>query len=55
MCLLASFVGLTTRDREAPTAIRIAHHKTGAVVLHRLEETIVGESGKPERVLFYSD
>ena len=43
------------RGREAPTAIRITHHKTGAVVLHPLEETIVGENGKPERVLFYSD
>jgi hypothetical protein len=38
-----------------PTAIRITHHKTGAVVLHPLEETVVGENGQSERVLFYRD
>jgi hypothetical protein len=43
------------RGRDASTAIRITHHKTGAVVLHPLEETIVGENGKSERVLFYAD
>jgi hypothetical protein len=54
--VLAGFIRWTDyRGREAPTAIRITHHKTGAVVLHPLEETIVGEGGKPERVLFYSD
>src|SRR6266446_6511116 len=55
MCSLASFVGLTTVAARPPRRSRITHHKTGAVVLHPLEETIVGESGKPERVLFYSD
>jgi hypothetical protein len=54
MCSLASFVGLTTVAAR-PHGDPITHHKTGAVVLHPLEETIVGESGKPERVLFYSD
>src|SRR5215475_4530548 len=41
------------RGRDASTAIRITHHKTGPVILHPLEETIIGENGKPERVLFY--
>jgi hypothetical protein len=54
--VLAGFIRWTDyRGREAPTAIRITHHKTGAVVLHPLEETIVGETGKPERMLFYGD
>jgi hypothetical protein len=54
--VLAGFIRWTDyRGRDAPTAIRITHHKTGAVVLHPLEETIVGENGKPQRVLFYSD
>jgi len=53
--VLAGFIRWSDyRGREAPTATRITHHKTGAVVLHPLD-TIVGESGKPERVLFYSD
>ena len=38
------------RSAEAPTAIRIEHHKTGAVVWHPLEETT--ENGV---VLFYED
>jgi hypothetical protein len=38
------------RGKDAPNAIRIEHHKTRAVVLHPLEETI-----KDERVLFYAD
>lgn len=38
------------RSSDAPTAIRIEHHKTGAVVLHPLEETINGEV-----VRFYAD
>ena len=54
--MLAGFICWTDyRGREAPTAILIIHHKTGAVVLHPLEETVVGENGRPERVLFYSD
>jgi hypothetical protein len=54
--VLAGFIRWTDyRGREAPTAIRITHHKTGAVVLHPLEETVVGENGKCERLLFYSD
>jgi hypothetical protein len=54
--VLAGFIRWTDyRGREAATAIRITHHKTGAVVLHPLEETMVGENGKSERVLFYSD
>jgi len=54
--VLAGFIRWTDyRGRDAPTAIRITHHKTGAVVLHPLEETIVGENGKPQRVLFYND
>jgi hypothetical protein len=43
------------RSREAPTTLRIMHHKTGAVVLHPLEETIVGKDGTPDRVLYYAD
>jgi len=51
--LPAGFIRWTDyRRRDAPTTIRITHHKAGAVVLHPLEETIVGENGKPERVLF---
>ena len=38
------------RGNEAPTSIRIEHHKTGAVVLHPLEETINGEV-----IRFYAD
>jgi hypothetical protein len=39
--VLAGFIRWTDyRGREAPTAIRITHHKTGAVVLHPLEDTI---------------
>jgi hypothetical protein len=54
--VLAGFIRWTDyRGREAPTAIRITHHKTGAVVLHPLEEIVVGENGKSERVLFYND
>jgi hypothetical protein len=38
--VLAGFIRWTDyRGREAPTAIRITHHKTGAVVLHPLEDT----------------
>jgi hypothetical protein len=43
------------RGREAPTTIRITHHKTNAVVRHPLEETIVGENSQLERVKFYTD
>jgi hypothetical protein len=54
--VLAGFIRWTDyRGREAPSAIRIFHHKTGAVVLHPLEETISGPAGQPERVLFYAD
>ncbi len=38
------------RAPDAPAAIRIEHHKTSAVVLHPLEETIAGETVK-----FYED
>jgi hypothetical protein len=38
------------RSHDAARAIRIEHHKTGAVVLHPLEETISGEN-----VRFYAD
>lgn len=38
------------RAKDAPTQIRIEHHKTGQMVLHPLEETI-GD----ERVLFYAE
>jgi hypothetical protein len=38
------------RSRDAVDAIRIEHHKTGAVVLHPLQEIIEGEA-----VLFYAD
>jgi integrase len=38
------------RARDAEDAIRIEHHKTGAVVLHPLQEIIEGEP-----VLFYAD
>jgi hypothetical protein len=54
--ILAGFVRWPDyRGREAPNAIRVVHHKTGAVVLHPLEETIAGPSGHSERVLFYGD
>jgi len=54
--LLAGLIRWTDdRRRDAPTTIRITHHKAGAVVLHPFEETIVGENGKSERVLFYHD
>jgi len=46
--LLAGYIRWTDyRGREAPTAIRIFHHKTGAIVLHPLED----EDG----TLFYAD
>jgi hypothetical protein len=38
------------RGKDAPTSIRIFHHKTGAVVLHPLEEMNEGET-----ILFYAD
>ena len=38
------------RGEEFPNAIRIEHHKTGARVLHPLEETIDGKTAK-----FYED
>jgi hypothetical protein len=54
--VLAGFIRWTDyRGREAPTAIRILHHKTGAVVLHPLEEIITADNGRRERVLFYAD
>jgi hypothetical protein len=38
--VLAGYIRWTDyRGREAPSAIRIVHHKTGAVILHPLEET----------------
>jgi hypothetical protein len=38
--VLAGFIRWTDyRGREAPTAIRIFHHKTGAVVLHPLQDS----------------
>ena len=46
--VLAGFIRWTDyRGRDAPTAIRIFHHKTGAIVLHPLED----EDG----TLFYAD
>jgi len=46
--VLAGYIRWTDyRGREAPTAIRIFHHKTGAVVLHPLQEA--------DGTLFYSD
>jgi hypothetical protein len=38
------------RGSQAQTAIRIEHHKTGAMVLHPLEDVVCGE-----RVLFYAE
>jgi hypothetical protein len=38
------------RGAQAPAAIRIEHHKTGAMVLHPLEEAVNGE-----RVQFYAE
>lgn len=41
--VLGGFIRWTDyRGREAPNAIRIIHHKTGAVVLHPLEEATPG-------------
>jgi hypothetical protein len=46
--VLAGYIRWTDyRGREAPTAIRVFHHKTGAVVLHPLQDV----DGTP----FYSD
>jgi hypothetical protein len=46
--VLAGYIRWTDyRGREAPTAIRIFHHKTGAVVLHPLQDA--------DGTLFYGD
>jgi hypothetical protein len=46
--VLAGYIRWTDyRGREAPTAIRIFHHKTGAIVLHPLEDG--------DGTLFYAD
>jgi hypothetical protein len=46
--VLAGFIRWTDyRGREAPTAIRILHHKTGAIVLHPLQDS--------DGTLFYGD
>ena len=46
--VLAGYIRWTDyRGREAPTAIRIFHHKTGAIVLHPLEDD--------DGILFYAD
>jgi integrase len=46
--VLAGYIRWTDyRGREAPTAIRIFHHKTGAVVLHPLQDS--------DGTLFYAD
>jgi hypothetical protein len=46
--VLAGFIRWTDyRSREAPTAVRIFHHKTGAVVLHPLQDA--------DGTLFYAD
>jgi hypothetical protein len=49
--VLAGYVGWNDyRGKNAPTQIRIEHHKTGEMVLHPLEETV----GKV-RTLFYEE
>ena len=54
--VLAGYIRWTDyRGREAPNAIKIFHHKTGAVVLHPLEEIVTDPTGRSERVLFYAD
>jgi hypothetical protein len=54
--VLAGYIRWTDyRGREAPNAIKIFHHKTGAVVLHPLEEVVTDPIGRSERVLFYAD
>jgi hypothetical protein len=46
--VLAGYIRWTDyRGREAPTAVRIFHHKTGAIVLHPLQDA--------DGSLFYSD
>ena len=46
--MLAGYIRWTDyRGREAPKAIRIFHHKTGAIVLHPLEDN--------DGTLFYAD
>ena len=46
--VLAGYIRWTDyRGREAPTAIRIFHHKTGAIVLHPLQDS--------DGTLFYGD
>ncbi|MBN9007288.1 MAG: hypothetical protein J0H40_17965 [Rhizobiales bacterium] len=42
------------RGKTAPTMIRIEHHKTGAMVLHPLEETVEDAAGAI-RTLFYEE
>lgn len=49
--VLAGFVRWSDyRNKSAPTSVQIEHHKTGARVLHPLEETVAGE-----RTLFYAE
>jgi hypothetical protein len=46
--VLAGYIRWTDyRGREAPTAIRVFHHKTGAIVLHPLQDA--------DGTLFYAD
>ena len=46
--MLAGYIRWTDyRGREAPTAIRVFHHKTGAIVLHPLRDA--------DGTLFYAD
>ena len=46
--MLAGYIRWTDyRGREAPTAIRVFHHKTGAIVLHPLQDA--------DGTLFYAD
>jgi hypothetical protein len=54
--VLAGYVGWGDyRGKNAPTQIRIEHHKTGQMVLHPLEETAIDAAGTPSRILFYEE
>lgn len=55
--VLAGYVTWTGYRSEAhPNQIRIEHHKTGQMVLHPLEETVVDPAtGNRSRVLFYEE
>jgi hypothetical protein len=54
--VLAGYVSWADyRGKKSPDTIRIEHHKTGAMVLHPLEETASDAEGNAVRTLFYEE